>query len=127
MVTLDGSPARSWGDDEINSFALRIYQIGGALKRLQSLLYDRLSRDETPFEAIRITLTHPDGSEDVNILSITQHEKQQISEAMAKVIGNIESMFGSNSAAKSALMAWLASAPEDAQKQLQNRGEKQSG
>jgi hypothetical protein len=127
MVTLDGSPARSWGDDEINQFTLRIYEIGGALKRLQALLYDRLSRDETPFEAVRVTLTHPDGSEQVDVLSITQHEKQQITEAMASVFAIIESMFGSSSAAKSALMAWLASAPQAAKKEVQNRKDKQSG
>lgn len=127
MVTLDGSPARSWRDDEINQFTLRIYEIGGALKRLQALLYDRLSRDETPFEAVRVTITHSDGSEQVDVLSITQHEKQQITEAMVSVFDIIESMFGSSSAAKSALMAWLTSAPQAAKEEVQNRKDKQSG
>jgi len=109
MVTLNGSPARSWSDAEIDEFKLRIFEIGGALKRLQALLYDRLSRDETPFEAVRITLTHPDGSEEVDVLSISEQEKLQISKLMSGTLASMESVFGSSAAAKSALMAWLAS------------------
>jgi len=109
MVTLDGTPARSWNDEDINLFAVKIYEMGGALKRLQALLYDRLSKDETPFEAIRITLTHPDGSEKVDVVSITEQEKIQITCVMSSVTEQLESMFGSSSAGKSALLAWLTS------------------
>ncbi len=109
MVTLDGSPARSWNDEDVNLFSVKIYEVGGALKRLQALLYDRLSKSETPFEAIRITLTHPDGSEVVDVVSITEQEKIQISNVMESATEQLESMFGSSSAGKSALLAWLTS------------------
>lgn len=109
MVTFDGTPARSWNDEDINLFRVRIHEMGGALKRLQALLYDRLSKNEVPFEAIRITLTHPDGSEVVDVVSITEQEKNQISKVMVSVTEQIESMFGSSSAGKSALLAWLTS------------------
>ena len=88
---------------------MKIYEMGGALKRLQALLYDRLSKDETPFEAIRITLTHPDGSEEVDVVSITEQEKIQVSGVMNEVTEQLKSIFGSSSAGKSALLAWLTS------------------
>jgi ABC-type lipoprotein export system ATPase subunit len=109
MVTLEGAPARSWNDEDINLFSVKIYEMGGAIKRLQALLYDRLSKNETPFEAIRVTLTHPDGSEDVDVVSITEQEKRQIAGVMNTVSEQLESIFGSSSAGKSALLAWLAS------------------
>jgi hypothetical protein len=109
MVTLDGSPARSWNDEDINLFAVKIYEMGGALKRLQALLYDRLSKNETSFQAIRVTLTHPDGSEEVDVVSITEQEKNQISGVMGVASEQLQSMFGSTSAGKSALLAWLIS------------------
>ena len=127
MVTLNGSPARSWSDDEINQFTLKIFEIGGALKRLQALLYDRLSRDENPFEAIRITMTHPDGSEEVDVLSISQQEKGQISKVMSDALSNMELMFGSTTAAKSALMAWLVSANKSESEEVVRKVDKQSG
>ena len=127
MVTLNGSPARSWSDDEINQFTLKIFEIGGALKRLQALLYDRLSRDENPFEAIRITMTHPDGSEEVDVLSISQQEKGQISKVMSDALPNMELMFGSTTAAKSALMAWLVSANKSESEEVVRKADKQSG
>jgi hypothetical protein len=109
MVTLNGTPARSWNDEDINLFAVKIYEMGGALKRLQALLYDRLSKNETSFQAIRVTLTHPDGSEEVDVVSITEQEKNQISGVMGLASEQLESMFGSSSAGKSALLAWLIS------------------
>jgi hypothetical protein len=127
MVTLNGSPARSWSDDEINQFTLKIFEIGGALKRLQALLYDRLSRDESPFEAIRITMTHPDGSEEVDVLSISQQEKGQISKVMSDALSNMELMFGSTTAAKSALMAWLVSANKSESEEVVRKVDEQSG
>ena len=122
MVTLDGTPARTWNDEDINSFSIRIYAIGGALKRLQALLYDRLSKDETAFEAIRITLTHPDGSEEVDVVSITEQEKIQVSSVMSGVKEQLESMFGSSSAGKSALLAWLTSEETANKKRTTQKG-----
>ena len=123
MVTLDGSPARSWNDEDINLFSVKIYELGGALKRLQALLYERLSKDETPFEAIRITLTHPDGSEEVDVVSITKQEKTQVASVMSGVREKLESMFGSSSAGKSALLAWLTSEETSIEKPTTLKGE----
>jgi hypothetical protein len=122
MVTLDGTPARSWNDEDINLFSVKIYELGGALKRLQALLYDRLSKDETPFEAIRITLTHPDGSEEVDVVSITEQEKVQVSSVMSGVREQLELMFGSSSAGKSALLAWLTSEETAIEKPTTQKG-----
>jgi hypothetical protein len=122
MVSVDGSPARSWNDDDMHLFSVKIYEMGGALKRLQALLYDRLSKNETPFEAIRITLTHPDGSEKVDVVSITEQEKVQISSAMSAVTEQLESMFGSSSAGKSALLAWLTSGEPAGDKSATEKG-----
>lgn len=122
MVTLDGTPSRSWNDEDINLFSVKIYEMGGALKRLQALLYDRLSKNETPFEAIRITLTHPDGSEVVDVVSITVQEKVQISNVMGLVTEQLKSMFGSSSAGKSALLAWLTSEEDVSDKAVIENG-----
>ena len=96
MVTLDGAPPRSWNDDHLNQFKVKIYELGGALKRLQALLYDRLSKSESPFEAIRVTMTYPDGSEVVDVVSITEQEKIQVSKLMGSVTEQLESLFGSS-------------------------------
>lgn len=122
MVSLDGTPARSWNDEDINLFSIKVYELGGALKRLQALLYDRLSKDETPFEAIRITLTHPDGSEEVDVVSITEQEKIQVSSVMSGVREKLELMFGSSSAGKSALLAWLTSEETTVKKTTTQKG-----
>jgi hypothetical protein len=109
MVALDGLPARSWSDEDMNRFTMRIYEIGGALKRLQALLYDYLSKDETPFGAIRITITHQDGWEVVDLVSITEGEKEKINKLMESVTPKLEALFGSSNASKAALLAWLTS------------------
>jgi hypothetical protein len=122
MVTLNGSPARSWNEEDINLFTVKIYEMGGALKRLQALLYDRLSKNETAFQAIRVTLTHPDGSEEVDVVSISEQEKIQISGLMGVATEQLESMFGSSSAGKSALLAWLISEETSNENEFTEKG-----
>jgi hypothetical protein len=122
MVTLNGSPARSWNDEDINLFTVKIYEMGGALKRLQALLYDRLSKNETSFQAIRVTLTHPDGSEEVDVVSISEQEKIQISGVMGVATEQLETMFGSSSAGKSALLAWLISEETSNENEVTEKG-----
>jgi putative ribosome biogenesis GTPase RsgA len=54
-------------------------------------------------------MTHPDGSEVVDVVSITEQEKIQVSKLMGTVTEQLKSLFGSSSAGKSALLAWLTS------------------
>jgi putative ribosome biogenesis GTPase RsgA len=96
--------------------------MGGALKRLQALLYDRLSKNETSFQAIRVTLTHPDGSEEVDVVSISEQEKIQISGVMGVATEQLETMFGSSSAGKSALLAWLISEETSNENEVTEKG-----
>lgn len=113
MVVADGSPTKSWNDESLGKFSHKASELGGSLRRLQALLYDRLSKDEAAFDAIRITVTHPDGKENVQILSITEAETKLVSEELFSVLRTLEGKMGSSSAARGALFAWLASKNEE--------------
>lgn len=76
MVVSDGQAPRVWTDDTAGSFPLRIVQLGGALRRTSALLHERLAENLTSgYMPSRMTLTRPDGSESIELLSLTQHEK----------------------------------------------------
>ena len=79
------------------------------MRRLQALLYDRLSTDGAGFDAARVTVTFPDGNESVRIVGISENERLYISNELGEVLSDLEGKFGSASAAKSALLAWLTS------------------
>lgn len=76
MVVSEGQAPRVWTDETAGAFPLRILQLGGALRRTSALLHERLAENLTPgYSSSRMTLTRPDGSESIELLSLTHHEK----------------------------------------------------
>jgi len=109
MVIAEGIPTKTWNDENLERFRGKSLEVGGSMRRLQALLYDRLSTDGAGFDAARVTVTFPDGNESVRIVGISENERMYISKELGEVLSDLASKFGSESAAKSALLAWLTS------------------
>jgi hypothetical protein len=109
MVIAEGIPTKTWNDENLERFRGKSLEVGGSMRRLQALLYDRLSTDGAGFDAARVTVTFPDGNESVRIVGISENERLYISNELGEVLSDLEGKFGSASAAKSALLAWLTS------------------
>ncbi len=109
MMVSDGRAPRTWADEDTDRFALRVAEVGGAFRRTLALLYDQLaSHPEQGFSASRVTLTRPDGSETVDLLAITAHERESIDEHFEPFIDTLVALWGSREAACRLLMARLA-------------------
>ena len=108
MVALEGKPPKTWIDDDLQKFSLRMTEIGGALNRLQALLYDRLSKHEDGFDAVRLTLTRPDGSETAKVLSISDSERLILEAASENILSELQDTFDGEDEAKTILLAFLA-------------------
>ena len=121
MVIAEGAPTKTWNDESLERFKGKAQEIGGSIRRLQALLYDRLSTDNEGFDAARVTVTFPNGNETVRIVGISEKERSYISTEIDPIISEFENRFGSLSAAKSALLAWLTS---ETMEDVQNMHEK---
>lgn len=110
MVIAGGQPPRSWTDEVALSFPLKAAEVGGSMRRIQALLYERLAAAAEPdrFTSSRLTLTYPDGREQTHLLAVTDRERQTIDKYLEPLIAELEPVFGSRTAACRMLLARLA-------------------
>ncbi len=116
MVVCEGQAPRVWTDDMANRFPMRVAELGGALRRTLALLHERLASNvEFGYSVSRMTLTRPDGTESIELLSLTEHEKAAIDGPFEKLLDALVKSGVSRSAACRMLMARLAAEQEVAQ------------
>lgn len=108
MVVADGHSPRSWSDEIAEQFGLQIAELGGALRRTQALLYERVASGGDIFESRRVTITRPDGSEEVEIVALTEAENQLIETKLSEPLAGLSEVLGSEDAVRRALLAWIA-------------------
>jgi hypothetical protein len=114
MVVAEGQAPRVWTDEIAGHFPLKIAEVGGALRRTLALLYDRLAAgSDDGFAVSRMTLTRPDGSESVELLAITEQQRETIDEHFEPIFDRLIELWGSRSAARRMLLARLATDLDD--------------
>ncbi|CAJ1493894.1 hypothetical protein MU0083_000547 [[Mycobacterium] kokjensenii] len=119
MVVSEGRAPRVWTDDITGQFPLRVAELGGALRRTVALLHERLAGNlKQGYSTSRMTLTRPDGTESIELLSLTDQEKEVVDPHFDRILEVLEGTAGSRSAACRMLMARLAIEHESAQPAL---------
>ena len=114
MVISEGQAPRVWTDDIAGRFPLKVSELGGALRRTSALLHERLAdKVRQGYSTSRMTLTRPDGSESIELLSLTASEKESIDGPFERLIGELSAAGLSKSTACRMLMARLALEHED--------------
>jgi hypothetical protein len=109
MVVSEGQAPRVWTDDVAGRFPLKIAELGGALRRTSALLHERLAdRVAEGYSTSRMTLTRPDGSESIELLSLTTTERKSIDEPFERVLEELTKAGLSRTTACRMLMARLA-------------------
>ncbi|MEV0946531.1 hypothetical protein [Rhodococcus sp. NPDC049939] len=110
MVVSDGHAPRVWTDDIANRFPLRISELGATMRRVQAVLYERLAADAEPdgFTISRMVLTHPDGTERTEFLSITERQRESLDPHVEPFLEKLGALLGSRTEACRMLMARLA-------------------
>jgi hypothetical protein len=109
MVVSEGQAPRVWTDDIAGRFALRMSELGGALRRTSALLHDRLATNLSEgYLSSRMTLTRPDGTESIELLALTKQQKIAVDPHFDRVLAALMEGGVSRSAACRMLMARLA-------------------
>ncbi|WP_210085554.1 hypothetical protein [Mycobacterium sp. OAE908] len=109
MVVSDGQAPRVWTDDIASGFPLKVAELGGALRRTSALLHERLAdRVKQGYSTSRMTLTRPDGTESIELLSLTTSEKESVDGPFERMIRELTDGGVSRSTACRMLMARLA-------------------
>lgn len=115
MVVSEGQAPRIWTDGTAARFPLAVAELGGALRRTSALLHERLATGVGHgYSSSRMTLTRPDGTESIELLSLTEPEKTTIDHYFLPLLDKFVDAGISRASACRMLMARLAQEYEPA-------------
>ena len=105
-VVAQKAPAE-WTDEDFERFRRELPEQIAAFQRLVALHAERRAHGGGPFEAHRVTITHPDGSEHVQLVSVDQGHRSQVEQVLDETLDRLESVIGSRGRARRSLLALL--------------------
>jgi hypothetical protein len=101
-----GRPPANWVDSDVDRFEIEVRALAGAWRRVMSLHYEALAEDRQGFDARRITITRPDGSEQSTVVWVDHADKQRIEQLVHDACASVQAFLGA--AGGQALLALLA-------------------
>jgi hypothetical protein len=106
-MNVTGVPPASWTDDDRRRFFGLIHDVGGTFRRIEALNADLRSRDDG-FDALRVTVTRPDGAEAAKLVWVDEARKSALTPILESAIESTRKYVGSASEARDVLLAMLA-------------------
>lgn len=97
-----------WSDDDRARFEFELPAKMAAFRRLLALHIEHRALDGEPFDAVRVTLTRPDGNEGYLVLTLDEHVRNAVGGPLAEVVEGLASVLGSEAKARVAILATLA-------------------
>lgn len=107
-MTVSGSPAQSWGDDDRARFFAHLREIGGAFRRLEALNHEQLASDRIGFEAVRVTVTRQSGQEKARVVWIDDTWRAALEPLVDDFAQRAEEIAGTQVLGRDLLLALLA-------------------
>lgn len=108
MVVADAQAPRSWNDETVERFRLAAAEVAGSFRRLLALLFDRRAEGDDASEVRRITVTRPDGTEQAEVVWLTQREHDALDDVISEALDSAAGRVGSPERARQLLLALLA-------------------
>ncbi len=85
MIVAD-KPAEAWTDQDVTAFELNLSDLARRFKNLEALQKDVAAQSRGGFEARRLTVTRPDGSEIHRMVWMDQEQQQRLDPLIERVL-----------------------------------------
>ena len=96
-----------WDDDDLSRLRRELPLQVAAFQRLVALHAERRADGGGPFDALRVIISRPDGSEHVGLVDIDQNQRGLVEKAIAEVLMELGKTIGSPHRVRKALLAVL--------------------
>ena len=106
MVMTGKAPAE-WQDEDRRRFEHELPHRVAAFQRIVALHADYRAIGGGPFQAFRLTVTRPDGTEYNRLVSVDKEHRPEVQAAFDSMVGELAQALGSTNAAEKALAAVL--------------------
>jgi ABC-type molybdenum transport system ATPase subunit/photorepair protein PhrA len=98
----------TWTDDDHERFLANLAELTGTFRRLEAINYDRLAETGESADAVRVTLTRPDGYESAQLVWIDAAARAAVDHHGGTAVEALASILGSRARARESLIAWAA-------------------
>ena len=105
-VVVQKAPAE-WTDEDLRRFQRELPQHVATFQRLVALHAAHRAGGGGAFNALRVTVTRPDGTEHIRLVDIDGSQHRQVDAALEKVLDELGEVIGSPNRARNALLALL--------------------
>ena len=102
-----GKAPAEWDDADRARFRCELPLQVAAFQRLVALHAERRADGGGPFDALRVTITRPDGSEHVGLVDVDRHQRDNIDTVLDTALKELQETLGSPHRARKALLAML--------------------
>lgn len=106
-VVAKKAPAE-WTDEDHLRFQRELPVQVAAFQRLLALHVERRVHGSRGFDALRVTITRPDGSEHIGLVAVDQAHRADLERSLNRVLEKFEDLTGSHQRANHALLALLS-------------------
>ncbi len=106
-MNVSGISVANWNDDDRRRFSTAIQDMGSTFRRLEALNYDLRARGDG-FDALRVTVTRPDGVETAKLVWIDEVRKTGLAEVVTEMVTRATTYASSPAEARDLLLALLA-------------------
>lgn len=96
-----------WSDDDLTRVRAELPQRLAAFNRLRALHAEQRAVSGKPFDSLRMTVTHPSGSEVVRLVDIAQDESDAVQAAVDQLLDSLTERVGSRQRAHHVALAEL--------------------
>ncbi|WCO66241.1 hypothetical protein PO878_17200 [Iamia majanohamensis] len=94
LLTVTATPPNSWGDDDVRRFSLKLVDLAATFRRVRALHYESEADGREGFEAVRVTITSPDGSEVVDVHWLDDADRKYVLERADELLGSLSESLG---------------------------------
>lgn len=105
-MTLSAKPPNSWTDNDLAVFEAIVAERAEWFRRLELLHHQMHGALSAGFDALRVTLTAPDGHETAELVSLASATRELVADALEEALAGLEERIGAQ--AGTALLGVLA-------------------
>ena len=98
----------TWTDEDHQRYLVNLTELAGTFRRLEAINYDHLAETGDSADAVRVTLTRPDGSETARMVWLDAATRGTVDKYAGEAIDALASILGSKARARESLIAWAA-------------------
>ena len=93
MVLTSKAP-RSWNDDDVRRFEIRLGELAAAVRRIEGLYYERSAVPRAGFDPVRVGFTTPDGRDTSRVVWIDTEVHDDLNVLVTEILSRVGTLLG---------------------------------